>query len=159
MTYELPIAPLTWDRCSVQRLSQVSELDFGGPLNDYRGDKCCLIVFTCGARRALHVKLVEDIIARTVIAAIEFLPRFWSVKETLLWHWKTIQKADKELERRCKMIEGQSTAVRREWEFNAEIAPLWGGFWKRTVGSVKKVASQSSGQDETPIHLTLLYSL
>jgi len=149
--YEVPMASLPADRCSFAFAFEVTGLDFAGPLFDDQGNKCWILLFTCGTTRALHLELTSDMTAQTVIAAIEsFFLDFGVSRVIYSDNAKQFKKTNVELAKRWAKIEYDvQTYVADKgvtWKFIVEAAPWWGGFWERMVATVKRLLRKVLGK-------------
>ena len=149
--YEVPMASLPADRCTASRPFEVTGLDFAGHLYLKDGSKCWFLVFTCGMSRALHLELVLDMTAITVVQAIEsFFLDFGVCSVIYSDNAKQFKKADKELAKRWAVIEVEILSYCSKkgvtWKFIVDLAPLWGGFWERMVQTVKRLLRKILGR-------------
>ena len=113
--------------------------------------KVWIVLFTCAATRALHLKLVMKIDAVQIVMAIDrFVNRrgkpsmFWSDNGTQLL------RANKDLIEMHKeaMTSAQHHTAEKgiEWNCIVENAPWWGGFWERPIGTCKRLMRKILGK-------------
>ena len=127
-------------------------VDFAGPLFVKTPEgmkKSYVTLFTCAVTRAVHIELVMD---QSVPAFIRSLRKFAARRGM---PEKIVSDNAKTFQATAKWLHGlyQSEEVRRFlqlrnciWQFNIPLAPWWGGFWERLVGSVKGCLKKVLGQ-------------
>ena len=101
--------------------------------------------------RALHLELVLDMTAITVVQAIEsFFLDFGVCRVIYSDNAKQFKKADKELAKRWAVIEVEILNYCSKkgvtWKFIVDLAPWWGGFWERMVQTVKRLLRKILGR-------------
>jgi hypothetical protein len=124
-------------------------VDFAGPLYcaDQPGQKFYILLITCAVVRAVHVELTASLGLEDFLCAFR---RFCSRRglpsiiysdnaHTFKAAARTFQEAAARL---CSLF--PTTAP--QWRFSAPVAPWWGGWWERLVGSVKSALKKSLGR-------------
>ena len=148
MHYLVPsTAPLPESRLEENSAFTNVGVDFAGPLFIRTGtkDHCFtkkvyIALFTCGSSRAVHMELVPDLIAGTFIRCFKcFISRRGIPKLIVSDDAKTFKSASKSLSALFDLVEVQKFLqnLRVTWRFNIEHAPWWGGFFERSIHSVK----------------------
>ena len=120
-------------------------LDFAGPLLVRRDTvediyKVYILLFTCASTRALHLELTQTLNVQSFLLAFRrFASRRGLPARLISDNAKTFKSSCKEIRRitRSEEVWRYLTDNRIQWEFIAEKAPWWGGFWERLVKSVK----------------------
>ena len=110
-------------------------IDYAGPLyyivnsQDKTFGKCYILLITCCVTRAVHLELVENFTAPTLILALgRFIARRGVARIIVSDNFKTF-KSDS--------IKKFISSNNIEWKFILEKAPWWGGFYKRMIGVTK----------------------
>lgn len=139
-------APLPPERVTKALPFEVTGIDFAGPLytkDQGRNKKSYILLFTCAVTRAIHLELVTDMSIDSFLKAFRrFVARRGVCRVIFSDNAKTFQRASRDLRRLWKTIRGKElqnyfAEHRIQWNFIAERAPWWGGFWERLVRSVK----------------------
>ena len=120
-------------------------VDFAGPLYA-KGPtgvmtKCYIALFTCCVTRAVHLELVENLLASTFVNCLR---RVCSRRGTPTLMVSDNAKTFKATVKLLKKLAKDRTVVnflesrRITWRFNLERAPWAGGIFERMVGTVKR---------------------
>ena len=128
-------------------------VDFAGPFlfktENRETLKAYIIIFTCAATRAVHLKLCKDQTAEEFQHALkEFVARRGTPNLLVSDNAKTFHATSNWL----KKIKAEEhlfkymNAQRIDWRFNLSRAPWWGGFFERLVGVMKTSLSKSIGR-------------
>lgn len=120
-------------------------VDFAGPLyvkgSNGEMTKCYIALFTCCVTRAVHLELVENLLASTFVNCLR---RFCSRRGTPTLMVSDNAKTFKSTVKLLKKLTSSSTVTnfldsrRISWRFNIERAAWMGGFFERMVGTVKR---------------------
>ena len=135
------MAPLPSDRISRSFPFAVVGTDHAGPLFclDTGTKKYYILLFTCAAIRAVHLELVP---AMSLDAFMLALRRFCARRGM-----PTIIYSDN-----AKTFDAASTLIKQlgpsapKWKFSVPLAPWYGGWWERLVGSTKSALRKSLGK-------------
>ena len=140
-----PSATLPEFRVKESPLFSKVGVDFAGPLyvKGPGGEvtKCYIALFTCCITRAVHLELVQNLLATTFVNCLKRMcARRGTPSLIISDNAKTFKATVKLLERL-----GNEEAVvdflnsrRITWRFNLERAPWQGGIFERMIGTVKK---------------------
>ena len=126
-------------------------VDFAGPLyiKDGKGMRKAYIgLFRCSVTRAIHLELVGDLSAPTFILALRrFSSRRGMPSLMISDNAKTLKATAKWLKKlyATSQVRRYLQENRVNWRFNLELAPWWGGFYERLVGSVKRTLRKVLG--------------
>ena len=145
-------APLPGFRLSDDFAFSHIGIDYAGPLyikNIYKSDgdmyKAYILLITCATSRAIHLELVPDQKAETLIRA---LIRFQSCRGIPNFVISDNGKSFKD--GTLKKFIGHM-GIR--WKFIVERAPWWGGFYERLVRSVKRCLKKTLRNARLPYYL------
>ena len=140
-----PIAMLPDFRVTEAPPFSKSGVDFAGPLyvksSTGEMNKCYIALFTCCVTRAVHLELVENLLASTFVNCLR---RFCSRRGTPTLMVSDNAKKFKSTVKLLKKLASDSTVTnfldsrRISWRFNIEWAAWMGGFFERMVGTVKR---------------------
>ena len=140
-----PIAMLPDFRVTEAPPFSKSGVDFAGPLyvksSTGEMNKCYIALFTCCVTRAVHLELVENLLASTFVNGLR---RFCSRRGTPTLMVSDNAKTFKSTVKLLKKLASDSTVTnfldsrRISWRFNIEWAAWMGGFFERMVGTVKR---------------------
>ncbi|XP_065068786.1 uncharacterized protein LOC135694057 [Rhopilema esculentum] len=127
-------------------------VDFAGPLyvKGLKGKthKTYIALSSCCVTRALHLELVEDLTAQSFLRCLRrFTARRGTPELIVSDNAKTFKAAAKSINRifRNKDIQQELESRRKEWKFNLERSPWWGGMFERMVGLVKCILRKILG--------------
>lgn len=132
-------------------------VDYAGPLyvkptkssKEKTKIKAYICLFTCASTRAIHLELVGDLAAQSFLLAFRrFTSRRGLPIKMLSDNATTFKAAAKEISRikRAPEVIQYLNSKRISWEFIAERAPWWGGFWERMVRSIKSCLKKTIGR-------------
>ncbi|XP_064470382.1 uncharacterized protein LOC135385136 [Ornithodoros turicata] len=149
-------APLPADRVTQQLAFEVVGVDFAGPLYYRTAEgqrKAYVALFTCTVTRAIHLELVSDQSFGTFLMAVRrFVARRGLPRKVYSDNFLTFKKAAREipalLANQFQAVREYATQARITWEFIAERAAWWGGFWERMVRSVKDALRRTLGRSQ-----------
>ena len=143
-----PTAPLPQFRVEESPAFTSTGIDFAGPSFVRRGAKekddilrVNIALFTCGSSRAVHLDVVPDLSAETLIRSFKrFICRRGVPRLVVSDNAKTFKTAARFLSSIFELREVQSFLLnhKMKWKFNLERALRWGGFFERTVRCVKR---------------------
>ena len=150
-----PALQLPQDRVGDHPPFDVTGIDFAGPLyasnpsSPKESNKVYICLFTCGVNHAIHLESTVDLTAESFLQAFRrFASRRGLPSKMISDNAKTFTASAREVK---KML--RSTEVLRyfsdkkvKWEFIAEKAPWWGGFWEHLVRSVKNCLKKTVGR-------------
>ena len=149
----LPQAPGTLPGFRVKRSSPFANtwVDFARPLyiKEVKGmRKAYIALFTCSVTRAIHLELIGDLSAPTFIQALRRVSSRRGMPSLVISNnAKTFKATAKWLKK--LYVTSQVRRYLQEnkvyWRFNLELAPWWGGFFERLVGSVKRTLRRVFG--------------
>ncbi|XP_046856027.1 uncharacterized protein LOC124449123 [Xenia sp. Carnegie-2017] len=111
-------------------------------------DKEYIALFSCCVTRAIHLDLVKDLSADEFMRCLR---RFSAIRGTpslmVSDNAKSFKATVKTLENLYNIasVQGYLGNNRKEWKFNLERAPWWGGFFERMVRSVKRCLKKVLG--------------
>ena len=155
--YDPPEGPLPVGRVTASRAFDTIGVDIFGPIYDgpkpRRGrgrrkvgkeQKYYGLLFVCAASRAVHLELIHDRSADSVLLAIH---RFFSRRGVPHFVFSDNEAAFKKAsEILClyqytkwcrKKLSTKPGYTHLKWQFNPPESPWWGGFYERLVGTVK----------------------
>ena len=140
-----PIAPLPDFRVTKSPPFYSTGVDFAGPLyikgSDGKMNKAYIALFTCCVTRAVHIELVENLLASTFVNCLRrFCSRRGTPNLLISDNAKTFKATDKVLKKLCESdkVQHYMTERRITWKFILERSPWMAGFYERLVGSVKR---------------------
>ena len=110
--------------------------------------KAYIALFTCSVTRAIHLELVGGLSAPTFIQALRrFSSRRGMPSLMISDNAKTFKATAKWLKKlyATSQVRRYLQENRVNWRFNLELAPWWGGFYERLVGSVKRTLRKVLG--------------
>ena len=138
-------APLPTFRVTESKPFTIVGIDFAGPLfvkgEDGKMRKTYIALFTCGATRAIHLELVQDLSTSTFLNCFrKFCARRGTHRIANSDNAKTFMAAAKLL---TKLSQDKAFGTYLEshriiWKFNLPRASWWGGYFERMVGCVKR---------------------
>ncbi|XP_064470260.1 uncharacterized protein LOC135385013 [Ornithodoros turicata] len=156
--------PLPRDRISAAAPSDVTGIDYSGPLF-YRppyGESnvsrtCYILIFTCAVTRAVHLEVTESMTAEDFLKAFKrFVSRRGVPGTVYSDNFRTFKRVSSELSvgqlSQDPGVNGFLTVHRISWKFIVERAAWWGGFWERLIKSAKVCLRKILGKS------TLTYS-
>ena len=127
-------------------------IDFAGPLylREKSGQmrKAYDAMFSCCVTRAVHLELVEDLLAEAFRRCLrKFAARRGMPVLIVLDNAKTFQSTEKVLRKLFNHSEIRADLERDrvEWKFNLERATCWGEFFEQMVASVKGCLRKTLG--------------
>ena len=131
----------------------VTGVDFAGPVR-YRIakgkiGKAYMVLFTCTSKRAVYLKLCEDMTAPVFQRALkEFVARRGSPRLMVSNNGRTFIATKKWLKTLRKNEHLSSYIMEQgiQWRFNMSRAPWWGGFFERLIGIMKRNSSKVVGR-------------
>ena len=122
-----------------------SGVDFAGPLyvksTNGEMNKSYIALFTCCVTRAVHLELVDNLVASTFLNCLRrFCARRGTPTLMISDNAKTFKATAKLLEKIVNdfTVVGFLESRRISWRFNIERAAWMGGFFERMVGTVKR---------------------
>lgn len=137
-------APLPATRIEESPPFSTVGIDFGGPLYVKNSDeKHYIVIFTCAVTRALHLELVVSLKTETFLLALRrFTSRRGLCSLIITDNAKTFKRAELELKNLWNVINHPSVkefyaSHQIQWQYIAEKAAWWGGFYERLIRSVK----------------------
>ena len=141
--------PLPDIRVTGSQPFQVTGIDYAGPLYvryaNKEAAKVYICLFTCTAIRAVHLELVEDQTASAFLRAFKRFASRRGIPECIISdNAKTFKAGSQDLQAlKTQVIEAAAsqrflTKHGIKWNFITERAPLWGGFYERLIGLVKR---------------------
>ena len=130
-----PAPPLPECRVKEDPVFSHMGVDSAGPLITRQtagtsSSKVWIALFTCYVSRAVHLDVVPD---QSTVAFIRCLKRFVArrgfPKRFISDNGKTFQAAERYLKAvvKDKSVQTYLSGLRITWQFNAELAPWWGG--------------------------------
>ena len=146
-----PVPQLPKDRVGDHPPFAVTGVDFAGPLyanTSQDQDKVYICLFSCGVTRAVHLELTVDLTANSFLQAFRrFASRQGLPTKMISDNAKTFTASAREVKKIVRTPEVQRYLVdkRATWEFIAEKAPWWGGFWERLARSIKNCLKKTIG--------------
>jgi len=144
-----PPAPLPAARVQPSAPFSVIGLDFAGPLfcADHPGAKYYILLITCGVVRAVHLELTESLGLSDFLCAFRrFCARRGVPSVVYSDNAKTFRAAARMMPEAASLVGSLFAGPAPQWRFNAPLAPWWGGFWERLVGSVKSCLRKCLGR-------------
>ena len=159
--YATPAAPpLPKERVSNGPPFSNMGIDFAGPLyvretstsNDQIKVYVCL--YTCASTRAVHLELTKELSAVAFLQSFrKFCARRGVPAVIMSDNAKTFKHSSKEIKKivRSDQVREHLTNYNTEWQFIAEKAPWWGGYWERMVQSVKRCLRKTIGRSSLTI--------
>eukprot|EP00112_Aurelia_sp_Birch-Aquarium-sp1_P000703 Seg1067.16 transcript_id=Seg1067.16/GoldUCD/mRNA.D3Y31 product="putative protein K02A2.6" protein_id=Seg1067.16/GoldUCD/D3Y31 len=147
-----PPANLPEFRVKQSRPFASTGVDFAGPLFVKTSEgmkKSYVTLFTCAVTRAVHIELARDQSVPVFIQSLrKFAARRGMPERIVSDNAKTFQATSKWLRGLYQNQEVKRFLQLRNcvWQFNIPLAPWWGGFWERLVGSVKGCLKKVLGQ-------------
>ena len=141
--------PLPEQRLTGSQPFQITGIDYAGPLyirnTTKEPTKVYICLFTCAAIRAVHLEVVEDQTSVTFLKAFRRFVSRRGVPETLISdNAKTFKAGYEKLKSLTTQILAAANSQQFltnhgiKWNFIAERAPWWGGFYERMIGLVKR---------------------
>ncbi len=123
-------------------------VDFAGPVyvkdvysKDKKVYKAYIAIFTCASSRAVHLKLVPDLLTKTFLRCLQrFISRRGVLRLVISGNGKTFKGSS------LKAVLSQHGIF---WWFNVPRAPWWGGFFQRMVRSVKRCLKKTFGKHKS----------
>ena len=135
------MAPLPSDRISRSYPFAVVGVDHAGPLycSDTGDKKHYILLFTCGAIRAIHLELVPALsLAAFMLALRKFSARRGLPSVIYSDNAKTFEAANSLIK--------QFGPAAPKWKFSVPLGPFWGGWWEILVKSTKSALKKSLGK-------------
>ena len=133
----------------------VTGVDFAGPMYTTTSevqDKVYICQFTCGVICAVHLELTVDLTANSFLQKFRrFASRRGLPTKMISDNAKTFTASAREVMKIVRTPEVQWYYKRVTWEFIAEKAPWWGGFWERLVRSIKNCLKKTIGRSSLTI--------
>ena len=129
-------------------------IDFAGPLYVKEAStadeqvKVYVCLYTCKSTRALHPELTKELSAVAFLQSFQkFCARRGVPAVIMSDNAKTFKHSSKEAQKivRSDQVHDHLTNQQIEWQFIAEKAPWWGGYWERMVQSVKRCLRKTIG--------------
>ena len=153
----LKAPPLPKSRLTGNHAFQASGVDYAGPIyvggTNLQPSKMYICLFTCANIRAVHLAQVEDLSAEAFIRAFKRFINRRGVPESMIFdNAKNFKAASVEIIRtKNKILEVEKTqhffaSHGIKWQFIAERAPWWGGFYERLIGTVKRCLKKVLGK-------------
>ena len=142
---QAPIGKLPDYRYTGNEMFRTIGIDFVGPLKplEKTKEKTWICVFSCPLTRAILLRPVTSVSARTFAATLNEVINEHGLDPDMIIsdraatfkcvYRSTLVQAKKELEDEFKPI---------KWQFNASRAPWWGGFFERMMGVIKDKVSR-----------------
>ena len=121
------------ERTTIGRPFLSTGLDFGGPLIVKGGKKVYFLVLTCFTTRAVHLELVNNMEATTLLLALR---RFFGRRGVPEYMYSDNALSFKLAAKNLRFL---------RWDFIPPKAPWFGGLYERLVGSVKTALKKSLG--------------
>ena len=160
--HSVPTPPMPKSRVAGQHAFQFTGVDYAGPLfvqgTTKTPAKVNICLFTCASIRAIHLELVEDSTTPSFIRAFRrFISRRGVPEVMISDNAKQFKAASKELVPKEDISTKDDEDIENtistflanrgvKWQFIAERAPWWGGFYERLVGSVKRCLKKTLGK-------------
>ena len=153
----LKTPPLPKSRLTGNHAFQATGVDYAGPIS-VRGtnqqlSKMYICLFTSANIRAVHLELVEDLSAEAFIRAFKRFINRRGVPELMISdNAKNFRAASVEIIRtKNKILEVEKTqhffaSHGIKWQFIAERAPWWRGFYERLIGTMKRCLKKVLGK-------------
>ena len=147
-----PVPQLPKDQVGDYPPFAVTGVDFAGPLyvnTSQDQDKVYICLFTCGVTRAVHLELTVDLTANSFLQAFHrFASRRGLPTKMISDNAKTFTASARKVKKIVRTPEVQWHLVDKgvTWDFIAEKAPWWGGFWERLVRSIKNCLRKTIGR-------------
>ncbi|XP_013390867.1 uncharacterized protein LOC106159196 [Lingula anatina] len=136
-----PVPPLPSMRVNTAPPFSVSGLDHGGPLFccDTGSKKFYILLITCAVTRAVHLELVCSLSAEETLNAIRrFVARRGMPSVIISDNARGFVAAK-------KLVLQYFGSNSPKWQFIVPLAPWWGGWWERLMGSVKSSLKKTIG--------------
>ena len=118
-------------------------LDYAGPVyvkdiyTRAKMNKAYIALYTCASTRALHLNLVPELSSQAFLRSFRrFVARRGIPARVLSDNAKTFKSMD---------VDEYIRSIGVVWSYNIEGAPWWGGFFERTVKSVKRCLKKVIG--------------
>ena len=150
--YHAPkIAPLPDFRVSEAPPFDRVGIDFAGPVYITRqGDmeKACIALLTCCVTRAVHLELVENLVASTFVNCLRrFCARRGTPSLIVYDNSKTFKSTALLLKGLCEqsLVQEVLRSQRIQWKFNLEWAAWYRGFFERMIGTMKRCLRKVTG--------------
>lgn len=140
--------PLPEDRVREATIFEVTGTDLAGPLFLRDGTKAWIVIFTCAVYRAVHLELITSLTAEAFFQAFRrFIARRGRPEIIYSENGSNFVKAHKTLSKLdWQKIEMQSALKKIMWKFIPPLAPWWGGWWERLIGTMKQILRRVLGQ-------------
>ena len=149
----MPSSPLLpEDRVSSEAPFSMTGVDFAWPLyvqSSKEPLKTYVCLFTCGRTHAIHLELTNDLTTASFLLVFRrFTSRRGLPSKIMSDNAKTFKAAAKEITkiRQSSQVKQLLINKRVSWEYIAEKAPWWGGFWECLVRSVKNCIRKTVGR-------------
>ena len=158
--YTTPAAPpLPEERVSDGPPFSNTGVDFAGPLYVKEGTadqqiKVYVCLYTCASTRAVHLELTRELSAVAFLQCFrKFCARRGIPAVIMSDNAKTFKHSSKEVKKivRSDEVHEHMTNHQIEWQFIAEKAPWWGGYWERMVQSMKRCLRKTIGRSTLTI--------
>jgi hypothetical protein len=147
------MAPLPATRIEQSPPFSVVGIDFGGPLYTKDCDqKHYIVLFTCGVSRAIHLEFVNSLTTETFLLALRrFIARRGLCSQILTDNAKTFKRSELEIKNLWTVISHPTVkdfyaSHKIQWNYIAEKAAWWGGFYERLIRSVKLALRKTLGK-------------
>ena len=129
-------------------------VDFAGPFHitdesRQNASKCYCCLFTCASTRALHLELTRDLSASSFLQAFRrFTARRGLPSKMQSDNAKTFKGSSVSVKKIMQSTEVKNHLANKQvnWDFIVEKAPWWGGYWERSVRSVKSCLKKAVGR-------------
>lgn len=156
--HSMKTPPLPKSRVSGNHAFQTTGVDYAGPIfiRGTAGTPCSkmyICLFTCANIRAVHLELVENLTAEAFIRAFKrFINRRGVPEYIISDNAKNFKAASIEIiAAKNQILETEKSqhflaSHGITWQFIAERAPWWGGFYERLVGTMKRCLKKSMGK-------------
>ena len=120
----------------------VTGLDHAGPLYccDIPRKKFCVLLFTCGVIRAVHLELVESLSTEQALLALRRLAARRGLPRVIF------SDNAKGFVASPQQLQKQFGHVAPDWSFTAQRSPWWGGWWERLIRSIKSSLKKTFGR-------------
>jgi hypothetical protein len=166
------MAPLPDFKTRLVSAFDVTGVDFFGPIQLTFSKKHPVelkifgVIFSCMSTRACHLEVVFDATTSEFIYAVKrFMAEKGYCRKFVSDNAKQFMKANRQLQIMYKsldykLIERENLHLPEpiEWQFNAPLAPWWGGSFERQIGAIKKTlrATMANRKCHLSEFLTLL---